>query len=293
MKKRLQYLISFAVVLSLVVATIGVSAAEQNNDESSVVGNESEVRLESELFDYILLLTQHLNRVIETEDQESAKVLLDWAEQQIKVAQKLYDEGQVDEAKELLQQSIEVIDVEVVEDDEFVENNEEDKKKSISDLRPTSFIGQNVLQLALNYEKIDNPVAKEAFLKNIKKSILRLEEKYGDISTLRDRLFEITDAFNDEEINDEQNEESNEEQSEESSNEETELKIEESRVLKDRLENYNVSSSIEKDYTNKNFSDKEITKNNDNKKNHGKKNKGKGNNNGKGKGNGNGKGNNK
>ncbi|MGM8214760.1 hypothetical protein ACLIA0_04195 [Bacillaceae bacterium W0354] len=248
-KKTWTYLLSLAIIFSLVITTFGVSAEETEDAENEA--EKTEVNLESELFDYVLLLTTQLNRALEVEDSESAKVLLDWAEQQIEQAQKLYDEGHVEEAKRLLEESIEVFEQSEKDEDKEEQNKEDSEKEEKFNRK---HYGQNVISLALNLEKVKNPVAKAALKRNIKRALDRLEAKYGDISPLIERLLEITDEFaeddNEKEESDETEENDSDETEDMDSDDQDESKEEQDdedmevtdRIEKDRDKNYSVHS---------------------------------------------------
>ncbi|GEL78848.1 hypothetical protein [Tenuibacillus multivorans] len=281
---------------SLVLAPLSITADEHEDEEDQQqdVEVEEETTLEAKLFSYYVKVSDQLSLALEEEDSERLELLLDWSLQQIEEAQALYDEGHVEQADEILEEALTVMEEAESSDGTDEEDSEEEENEESSDEEEnnedessvdeensdeeesddeeqeerdeaeeeTKVVGQNVISLAINMEKVKNPVAKAALKRNIERSLARLEVKYDDLSALYERLNEITDEFtveedeDSEENSDENTEEdtteeesSDDESSDEDSDEEESTedenadKDEEVRVEIDREENFNVHPS--------------------------------------------------
>ncbi|MEQ6389135.1 hypothetical protein RZN22_07370 [Bacillaceae bacterium S4-13-58] len=181
------------------------------------------------LFQFVEALTNNIKLALSNEDGEKAELYIAIAEKHIAQAEELLAEGNEDEAANLFEDALvalanadkisDVIDGEQTEDgteeesedansdedvvaeddletDDVIANDDEAEDSEEGEIKDR--IGQNVISLAHNMNKVGNERAKAALKRNIDRALERLEAKYGNIDDLKAELKSIIEP-NDEE----------------------------------------------------------------------------------------------
>lgn len=206
--KKICGTLTIGILAGILLFSIGVSSAwanetEEDKSETQVTEettvtskSEASVTTETELavpslkdgdfFYFIKITLENIQLLITADDIKEAQLLAKFAEERISEANALFAEGKDDLAKLTIEKAIkqqekalalkvglESEEESIIEESAGGQSDEEESLKTKSEL--DAKLSQNIKSLTKVIEKVENPKAKAAITKNIKKSLGKSE----------------------------------------------------------------------------------------------------------------------
>jgi hypothetical protein len=142
-----------------------------------------------DFFYFVKLMLEKIRLAVTVDDYKEAGLLAEFAGERIAEAKKLIVEGEKEEAEKSLQeaittqelasQTLPVVEVTAVEGTESAVTTEDQNIEGEQEVQ--SKLANNVDSLLLVLEKIENPKAQKAIMKNIEKSFKKLDKKFAKL----------------------------------------------------------------------------------------------------------------
>jgi hypothetical protein len=168
----------------------GLASAEEAStsaEGSAKVTASAEIKTEhpsllpGEFFYFVKSMVEKIQLALTTDDVKEAALLAGFAQERVAEANALIELGKDDKAKKSLKASIETqqLAVDMAEEAASKEVSKESKDKDKADkvIEIKAELQQNLLALSAAIERIDNPKANAALMKNVEKSFGKLEKK--------------------------------------------------------------------------------------------------------------------
>lgn len=157
-----------------------------NGNENLEVESETPALIPGDFFYFVKVMLEKIRLAVTVDDYKEAGLLAEFAGERIAEAKELIVEGEKEEAEKLLKEAITtqelasetlpVVEVSNLEGTEAAVTTEESNLSVEKEVE--SKLANNVDSLLLVLEKMENPKAQKAIMKNIEKSFKKLDKKF-------------------------------------------------------------------------------------------------------------------
>jgi hypothetical protein len=164
--------------------------APQNNDDSEQEDLVEPSLIPGDFFYFVKVMIEKVRLAVTVDDYKEAQLLADFAAERIAEANALLAEGKKEEAEQLLKEAISTqelagetlpeAEVEVAEEVEASEPvvTEDEVELVAEETEVESKLAHNIDALLVVLEKMENPKAQQAIMKNIQKSFKKMDKKF-------------------------------------------------------------------------------------------------------------------